>query len=123
MSDISGCSTSSLRYMRPLLETWLSQQKRGLGILDSNDAPWWYNERASLSILAGAIWLRGGYVIEEHVTTKVSSKESKSGPSHVGGRGDLYFYFGRSHFVVEAKHYWPILGVGRTESTCATLEG
>ena len=27
-----------------------------------NDAPWWYNERASLSHLAGALWQSNGWV-------------------------------------------------------------
>jgi hypothetical protein len=34
------------------------------------DLPWWYNERASISVLAGAAWGTGGLAFEEYSEDK-----------------------------------------------------
>ncbi|MBZ4336701.1 hypothetical protein [Corallococcus sp. AS-1-12] len=69
------------------------------------DCPWWYNERASISQLAGAIWLAGGWAFEEFSETKRSPEEMD-----FPGRVDLMFWTGREkngpQFVAEAKSCW-----------------
>ena len=69
------------------------------------DCPWWYNERASISTLAGAVWNAGGTALEEY-----SSKKRK-GRRSAYGRCDLYFRIGRDEYVTEAKQCW--LSAGR----------
>ena len=69
------------------------------------DCPWWYNERASISTIAGAVWNAGGTALEEY-----SSKKRKGGRSAYG-RCDLYFRIGRDEYVTEAKLCW--LSAGR----------
>jgi hypothetical protein len=69
-----------------------------------SDAPWWYNERASLSHLAGAVWQSNGWVTEEFV---VNPKE-RGGPAESRrGRCDLMFEVDDLRVVAEAKQVWP----------------
>jgi len=72
----------------------------------SRDAPWWYNERASLSLLAGAVWYADGWAFEEFVTVKRPGARKR--PHH--GRGDLMFEIRNHRFVTEAKQCWPTIG-------------
>ncbi len=73
-----------------------------------NDCPWWYNERASLSQFAGAIWLTGGWVLEEFSATKQTDDNIA-----FKGRVDLMFWTTRrregEQFIAEAKPCWPRL--------------
>lgn len=62
-----------------------------------NDAPWWYNERASVSVFAGAVWRSGEAAFEEY-------SELKRGKAKLSaGRFDLWFSCGRQEFLGEAK--------------------
>jgi hypothetical protein len=60
------------------------------------DVPWWYNERASISVLAGAAWRIGGFAFEEY------GEDKKTGP----GRVDLYLRVKRQQFIAESKFCW-----------------
>jgi hypothetical protein len=57
-----------------------------------NDVPWWYNERANLSVFAGGVWRSGGHAFEEF-----SDKKRKMGMTtgrlhgSYAGRVDMYF--------------------------------
>jgi hypothetical protein len=74
-----------------------------------NDAPWWYNERALLSLFAGAVWKCKGWAFEEFTTDK--RRITKRGNLKAGkGRGDIIFGIGKANFVAEAKQCWPIIG-------------
>jgi hypothetical protein len=65
------------------------------------DAPYWWNERANVSLLAGAAWLSGAAALEEYHT----EKEFEHGYST--GRTDLYIKWAdRKECVIEAKHCW-----------------
>lgn len=73
------------------------------------DAPWWYNERASVSHFAGAIWKNGGWVTEEFVV----SREGRGGPNYriinIHGRCDISFEVKNLKIIAEAKQVWPSL--------------
>ena len=86
------------------------------------DVPWWYNERPSLSLFAGAIWKVGGIALEEFSSTR-EAPESLELPSGVQrlGRIDLYFAYQGKHFVAEAKQCWPRIG-SRAQSAKAEIE-
>ena len=73
--------------------------------LDYDDAPWWYNERASLSIFAGAIWKAKGSALEEFSM----NKKAKEGKTLTSGRCDLWFSHGDHSYRAEAKPCWPAL--------------
>jgi hypothetical protein len=66
--DIRGVHFGSLspvlKYWQVLNESW-----------EGGDVPWWYNERASVGFLAGAVWKYGGWVMEEFGAEKLRSPE------------------------------------------------
>jgi hypothetical protein len=72
------------------------------------DVPWWYNERASLSILSGAIWLSGGIAFEEYSDSKrrISRRTGRLLTSYAG-RVDFYFEISGHEFKGETKFCWP----------------
>src|SRR5262245_34034370 len=55
----------ALRSFEDLLWEWTSVIERVVRVWYQDDVPWWYNERASLSLFAGAIWKVGGIAFEE----------------------------------------------------------
>ncbi len=98
--DIRGIRIGSLQALRSVLKQWQAI----IGWWDAKnierDAPWWYNERASISQLAGAVWLCDGWAFEEFGTEKTSA---------LNGRCDIAFGLGRRNFWGEAKQCWPAL--------------
>lgn len=71
-----------------------------------HDAPWWYNERANLSIFAAAVWKVGGVAFEEYTSEKRTDKKS-SLKKYYSGLNDLYFQLGNEEYIVEAKLIYP----------------
>jgi hypothetical protein len=86
---------------RPLSE-FLSLNARIAASWKWKDLPWWYNERATLSIFAAAVWKSGGIAVEEFSTTKraLQGKRSRA----YAGRTDLYIQMRSQRYVVEAKN-------------------
>ena len=98
--------------LRKLLKAWVNAVERYSALFE-NDNCWWYNERASLSTLAGAAWtLEGWIALEEFSTRKrrtaptdgVESGELRS------GRCDLYVSSKKAGFAIEAKQAWQPVG-------------
>lgn len=99
---------------RPKLESVLA---RWLNIVNDRywterDAPWWYNESASVGSLAAAAWMNEGRALVDYRTPKYR------GDTRWKGRADLWMDLGQEEYVGEAKMYWPSLsrrlGHGRT---------
>lgn len=87
-----------LRCFRPLLREWLTLHARlGREWQSVGDAPWWYNERALLSVLAGAVWRTGGSALEEY------SEQKRRDGALAPGRVDLWLSCGPHSFWAEAK--------------------
>ena len=61
------------------------------------DSLHWYNERANISVLAGAAWKSGEFCLEEYSITKINRKE------RWWGRADLWFTRGNNEYYIEAK--------------------
>ena len=74
-----------------------------------DDAPYWYNERANVSFLAGAIWRCGGMALEEYSSDKIWAAEDYP------GRTDLWFQYDGKEYVAEAKIAWITLAPDRQE--------
>jgi hypothetical protein len=109
MSTIADICCPRLKYLRPILEKWSCLNKRIFKSWQSEgDAPWWYNERASLSTLSGAIWLSGGIVLEEYSDEKrrVSRKSGRISRPY-SGRVDIYFEYNGHEFKGETKFCCP----------------
>src|SRR5690606_5499082 len=65
-----------------------------------DDVPYFYNERASLSVLCGAAWRSGYLALEEYVAIKGGESDKPN------GRIDLYIgqRDGDEEICIEAKH-------------------
>ncbi|SRR5260221_9164396 len=109
-----GYQAGPLPELTPVLKKWIQVNKEYVLRSGGKDAPWWYNERASLSPVAAAAWLAKGIALEEYLTDKhkISRKGKRKRTDR--GRCDLYFSVkrrrksGRDHeFIAEAKIIWP----------------
>lgn len=99
-----GRSGRVLRPLCPIFSDWIAFSKRWTKIFDY-DAVWWYNERASVSVLAAAITWNGGVVLEE--LTNHKKVELRGGSNALAiGRADMVFRFKKWDFVLEAKQLW-----------------
>lgn len=103
--EIKGVSSRS-EVLGRLLAKWIKTNVELAEAWKGEDLPWWYNERASLSVLAGAVWRLGGVAFEEFTARKGEGRRTKT------GRADMYFQLGKREFLVEAKIAWPGLGAG-----------
>jgi hypothetical protein len=111
MRDIVNYKPKAFTTLAPILQEW-ARLNNDLGAKWASkeaDAPWWYNERASLSLLAGAIWRVEGWAFEEFSTAKALALP-QTARSHGPGRCDLMFGIRGRTFVAEAKQAWPNLG-------------
>jgi hypothetical protein len=100
--DICGMVSGDLQALDGALNEWLYLMRSDWG---KEDAPWWYNERASLSQLAGAIWRQaGGWVFEEYAVNRKSPAGRRAGRTR--GRCDLMFELDELRVVAEAKQIW-----------------
>jgi len=103
MKNNCGVSTPRLQTLRPVLQKWIDMNcALAKDWNKENDTPWWYNERALISIFAGAVWKCGGYSFEEYSDLKRSSR----GRKFKAGRVDLEFAIESEEFMVEAKQKW-----------------
>jgi hypothetical protein len=105
MRTISGKRLPSLRSFSDVLDAWIKANVL-CAYEWGDDVPWWYNERASLSVLAGAVWKVGGIAFEEFSTKKRKKQRKKGLGKLYLGREDLYIKIGDHHFIAEAKQIW-----------------
>ncbi len=90
LRKISVCDEDET--LKRLLESWTNVVKRYCDF-HKKDNCWWYNERASLSTLAGAAWaIKGGVALEEFSTAKRAEafEAGVEGGGLRNGRCDLY---------------------------------
>ena len=98
--DIYVRPGSGLEPLEPVLETWRKLVHDFCGAT-GRDAPYWYNERANVGVLAAAAWkTEGGLALEEYASPK------RHGQTRWKGRTDLWLQVGQSQYVVEAKIAW-----------------
>ncbi|WP_343290880.1 hypothetical protein [Vibrio harveyi] len=88
---------SHFKKIRPVIEEWLKLNRDYIELAESVDNLYWYNERSTVSTLAGAVWRCGGFAQEEY------SAEKGEGNKNRTGRVDLYFHFNGVNVVCEAK--------------------
>lgn len=92
--------TKKLSYWEPLIKSWVSLVRRYCNFME-DDAPYYYNERANIGILAGAAWLVNWISLEEFSSRKRGKKQAWC---------DLYLYpknQNRGEYI-EAKQVWNI---------------
>lgn len=89
-------------YLTPVLNEWICCIRRYVDLFEGNDLPYWYNERANVSVLAGAAWIAGYMALEEYQEDKISDEgENKK------GRNDLYLSNKDNEVCIEAKVSFP----------------
>lgn len=91
-------ANESLRPFEPLLRSWIACTEHYVDVWKGNDLPYWYNERANVSIFAGAAWRAGWTAIEEYQVEKVADENGLS-----TGRNDLYIANLEQGYCIEAK--------------------
>ena len=91
----------SLSHWEPLLEEWLLATERYCRVMEGEDAPYFYNERANIGVLAGAAWRCGRIALEEFQHLKGFRNHPKT-----KGRADLYIAWDKGEELVEAKLRW-----------------
>ena len=105
---------SALRGLRPLLVEWTALLEEYCIAHRYDDNPWFYNERATLSTLAGAAWRLEGWTALEEYSTKKWGGNQKKGSVDAGklraGRCDLFVAHRSAAFALEAKQAWQPIG-------------
>jgi hypothetical protein len=105
-----------LHHLRPLVEKWIQIHKSYIPFykktFGDNDALYWWNERANISILAGAVWESGEYALEEFRVDKKYRKERRR------GRADLWFSWRGIGYLAEVKR----IGVPLSNKACECTE-
>jgi hypothetical protein len=105
---ISRHMLNELKPLRPVLKAWVEAVLRYCRIQGFEDAPWYFNERANISLLAGAAWtLKNWAALEEFSTKKRGRQEDQKDRN---GRCDLYLCSRNHHFAFEAKLAWQTIG-------------
>lgn len=112
------------RDLRMLLKAWTDAVIRYVELCDYQDNCWWYNERASISILAGAAWGLGWSGLEEYSSLKRARLivDGVEDEKHRLGRVDLYLINKKTSFTFEAKQAWQRIG-GQAEGTQYVKKG
>lgn len=90
-----------VKHWGPLMEEWLLSIERYCRIMNGKDAPYLYNERANISLLAGAAWRSGRIALEEFQHDKGYANKKKT-----YGRADLWISSDEQDELVEAKCKW-----------------
>lgn len=100
------------RDLSKLLKAWIESVRRYQRVFPG-DKSWWYNERATLSTLAGAAWSLPGWIALEEFSTKkrgkIPSPSVESGELRPG-RCDLLISNQRLSYAIEAKQAWQRIG-------------
>jgi hypothetical protein len=105
MGIIKGIHRTTSKSLLPLLRQWIRHNKMLYETWGSEDCPWWYNERALLSVLAGAAWrLPGGLAYEEFSNSKRKRGRRKGTYKNYSGRSDIYLIVADREYVAEVKH-------------------
>lgn len=101
--------------LRPILKTWTELVLRYSDTFPQDDACYWFNERANVSMLAAAAWkTRGDWLaLEEFSTYKYGEDAALK-----NGRCDLWISRPNNDtsFAIEAKQVWQRIG-DRVEDT------
>ena len=82
---------------RQLLDGWIEATTKYCDAMEGREAPFFFNERANISMLAAACWLKGGIALEEYSAPKFAEERDSN------GRCDLYVFLAGENIEIEAK--------------------
>lgn len=99
-----GCELKGgddLRWLCPVFSRWSDCIKDYIKCTNGDDIPYWWNERANISLLAGAAWRQRGFIaLEEYPSKREVKEEIKD------CRIDLYIGNKPHDIVIEFKQGW-----------------
>lgn len=99
--SFKGIKANRLKSFVKIIETYLRLNTKLANDWGYEDVPWWYNERANLSVLVGAVWNTGGTAFEEYIS------EKKNRNKKYYGRNDLFMTYKDRDYIAEAKIIYP----------------
>lgn len=105
--------------LHALLRAWIDAQHEYSALHASFklvENGWWHNERASISLLAGAAWKSGWVALEEFGATKRGHRDEEERSDRTG-RCDLYVCNEEVSFAIEAKQAWQGIGERVNDTT------
>ena len=109
ISDFEVKRKRSLGHWEGVLEEWILAIEK-YARMSGGEAPYWYNERANIGLLAAAAWRTGGVALEEFQHEKSEPKISEDGETVEtmtrNGRCDLWICLGTKSERIEAKFRW-----------------
>lgn len=95
-----------LGLLRPTIKGWGDAINQYCSSSYGEDVPYYYNERANISLLAAGAW-RGGAVALEEYGTKKRALKKRRGADHASGRCDLFVLVRKQYeFQIEATQGW-----------------
>lgn len=115
---LKGIKIKDLFIFKKTLQEWIKLNVQFVNLWKvKKDIPWWYNERAVLSVLAGAIWhQKEAIAFEEYSISKRWREKGRS--TTYPGRQDIYIKIGKTEFICEVKDTWS----GATEIVPSRIE-
>ncbi|WP_174874809.1 hypothetical protein [Vogesella oryzae] len=126
METIAGYKIKNKRglgHWDALLEEWFLSIERYSRITDGG-APYWFNERANVGVLAASAWRCGRIALEEFQYEKVDVSNSEDTDEEAikkwNGRCDLWMRGDRIEEIVEAKFKWLNLCSDKTNENALT---
>ena len=100
-----------IHLWKPLFQKWTEFVERYVNINNGGDAPYWYNERASLSLLTGSAWDLGYIALDEFSTQKVKNEPEEKGY----GRCDAWISTETHEISIEAKQLHQLVSVNKLD--------
>ncbi|MCU1750004.1 hypothetical protein [Pseudomonas sp. 6D_7.1_Bac1] len=94
-------SNPRLEFLRPVLERWFECIDRYNTVRGDNESPYWFDERANLSLLSAAAWMA------EMVTTEQTPTKKQIEEGERNGRVDLFIASKEDRAYLQATQRWP----------------
>ncbi|MGH8332842.1 MAG: hypothetical protein ACRES0_20800 [Pseudomonas sp.] len=94
-------SNPKLEFLRPVLERWFDCIDRYNAVRGDNDTPYWFDEKANLSLLSAAAWMAEMVTLQQTPTRKQTEEGERN------GRADLFIATSEERAYLQATQRWP----------------
>ena len=94
-------SNPKLEFLRPVLERWFDCIDRYNAVRGDNETPYWFDEKANLSLLSAAAWMAEMVTLQQTPTRKQIEEGERN------GRADLFISGSEERAYLQATQRWP----------------
>jgi hypothetical protein len=94
-------SNPKLEFLRPLLERWFDCIDRYNAVRGDNDTPYWFDEKANLSLLSAAAWMAEMVTLQQTPTRKQTEEGERN------ARADLFIATSDERAYLQTTQRWP----------------